>query len=779
MGVLPGFVVPLFVSTAPDNRLYTQVISSDDHIRSFEVVDIGDVAITRHSQNAVRTPGEPALWAFQFQDGTCSIESRSSLRSTIIEQEHYFAPLLRVQVAAFFETDDLAARLGDAHAYLTQTAPRSAGLWRDLVILLPRIRRAVTAAANRPTAQIYSSIGTVDIISHGETLTIAVPASLIETMGGELAFSKVLSPLEPVFNALGIRRLDIQQRAIAVPVQPQVAALPPSGLTLVHCLRDVQHAPARKLREVRHLNPTDLVDDNGTLDRAKLPAGRDLVLLLVEDHEEQVRAATVIAQAMTGRSEMTAALIIPRSEELDGQRLYRPIRQTDAMSALASHCRWVAYASDVIDYDDDLSEPLASNPHYDRQIDDVARWTPHALRACVNADVYGNAALRALGSATARFGSCSVSSASSRGKDAADAAATAALTASRRTRHPAVSAQLIVLVVFHHGTLDGNRRDEVERAAFACNPEAKIMVVEEYREIMFKRVRVVAITTGHHRPTGPAYTPPARLMPLVRAGWRIEPTPYLAHWQFNTVAHNGFSYVLRFEPDLTVSADNIDEIIATTSMHHGEVALLVKAIAEESLVKRLLSAGIFCGVIRQRHTFERFGPAPGVAIRAALAGMSRSEIASRLHHFAGDYVVAGLWRLIPHWQRHGQSLYSQWMEGDYGKKPILDQFELYRVTQDENWFFRGVVKLTPKKPNVPPLSYAFGFALEDKGLRLTRLKPLAGESDIRADALRRFEERYYKQNRRHFGKSASTRVNPPEQTSIQWTFPGLPDLTDD
>ena len=160
-------------------------------------------------------------------------------------------------------------------------------------------------------------------------------------------------------------------------------------------------------------------------------------------------------------------------------------------------------------------------------------------------------------------------------------------------------------------------------------------------------------------------------------------------------------------------------------------------------------------------------------MQSALATLSRQEIAARMRHYAADYVLAGLWHLVPNWQRHGPSSYAHWREGDYEREPLLEDFELYRVTHGGSWFFRGVVRVSPTKPDVPPLSYAFGLALEAKGMRLTRLKPLAGAFNISADAQRRFEERYHLETGRHYGARASTRSILTHSMSEQLTLPGL------
>lgn len=415
------------------------------------------------------------------------------------------------------------------------------------------------------------------------------------------------------------------------------------------------------------------------------------------------------------------------------------------------------------------------NPHLDRHTIEIARWTPHALRACLTSGPIGQAAVGALHDATGRYRSVSIATMASRGDRAATIAAEAALIATERGPHPAVSAQFILMVAFHNRGLSGEVQNEVERAVRACNPQARVHIVEEHREDMKKRVHVIAFTSGHQQVRREPYTPPAKLMPLVRGGWKVGPKPNHARWEVDTVEHARNTYIVRFEPDRILTLDAVDDIIRATSFHHGKVALLVGAIEDDATVNRLLSAGIFCGLVANRQSFDQFGHQPGAAMQGALSGMSRVEICERLHQFARHYTVADLWHLVPAWQTAGSGTFELWRDGSYENEPVLDNFELYRMTKDGSWYFRGTLRLRSTNDDVPELQYEFGLALEARGLRRTRLKPVGGTFDLRAHAQRQFEERYYAERGRHFGKNASTR-SPITSSSRQLPLPGLSSL---
>lgn len=767
-------MLPLFLGNIQSNRLYVQEIGEDDRIKGFQPIDIGEALVTRHDFEVTRGPGDLALWAFQMENGSCAIEEREVLRSHLIPLEQQFLPLVRVQIATLFGTPEVATHIKSADETIAKCGSRSVDLWRDLIVLLPRIRQATYDNLRRADGRLRSSIDAIDLITRDGTAQIGVPANLVENAGGEREFAAWLSPLKPIFAALGVAHLKIQQRSAISPTSRGPAAIPPRELAIIHCLRDGS-GPTSKLRDVRHLFHADLVAAGRVVNRASLANPREIVFLLVEDDPELISAAIAIAETSAGRSSMTGALIVPRIDQKDSIKYQRSIIGTQRFSKLASHCHWIAFAGAVSEFEDEDSELLGSNPHIKRHSIEVSRWTPHALRACLNAGEAGLAALRALSVVTSRFRSTSITTMASRGKNAGAVAARDALSASKRTKHPAASAQLIILVAFHNRPLSGETRNEIEHAALACSPEAKIVVVEEHRKEMLKRVRVVAFTSGDQPVARQTYIPPAQFMPLVRAGWKISPTAYYSPSPFYTIQYAGHPYALRFEPELVVTLDNVDDIVNSTQMHNGEVALLAQAIGDDHAVERLLSSGIFCAKISTPRSFDRFGSAPGAAMRSAHAGLNRSEICERLGQLARHYALAGLWALAPDWQRNGQGIDTQWAAGVYHREPELELLELHRVNQDGTCFFRGIIRLDPTGPAVPRLRYTFGMALDNKGVRLTRMKPIDGEYDVRAENRRLLQERHYLTYGRHRRRSGARRNAVGDDANAQLDLLGVSD----
>ena len=221
--------------------------------------------------------------------------------------------------------------------------------------------------------------------------------------------------------------------------------------------------------------------------------------------------------------------------------------------------------------------------------------------------------------------------------------------------------------------------------------------------------------------------------------------------------------------------DNIDDIVGSTQMHNGEVALLAQSIEDDRAVERLLSSGIFCAKIDTPQSFNRFGSAPGAAMLSAHKDLDRPQICERLSQLTRHFALAGLWQLAQGWQINWTGIHNRWPAGVYQREPDLERLELYRVTQDRTCFFRGVIRLDSNDPAVPRLRYAFGMALDRKGVRLTQLKPVDGEFDLRADNRRLLDERYYAEYGRHRRRSGTLRNAIDDDASAQLNLPGLSD----
>ena len=462
--------------------------------------------------------------------------------------------------------------------------------------------------------------------------------------------------------------------------------------------------------------------------------------MLVEDTPAAIETASTIVAALERDNILIGTLVIPTTSEVGRSDNSGEDPDYSRRFDNISHAsRWLAFAgNDVTDPNVEAAE-AELNSHEQHNLTQVVRWVPHAIRALLQVGQRGHRAIRLLHRAMAIHKAASVTTMASRGDDAAETATRAALASSKRSSCPASTASQLILVTFHNRPPQAQTRTRVENCARAWNPNAEVVVVEEIREDMTKRVRVVAFARGPRRTIGRAWIPPLHLLPLTRAGWKVGPRIHRDPSAGIAISKGATRYVLRIESELVVDLQNVDELERSTPMHECEVAILVKAVADPRAQVRLLTAGIFCVAVNQPGMLDRYGDSPGVAIRSALASFDRSEICKRLGHYVGDFVLKGLWRLSEPWGPDGDGVYGRWRAGMYERAPVLEQLQLHRVGSDETWYFRGIIRLESTVDHVPRLRYRFGVALDRQGLRGTRLESIEGEHDVKAEMKARIE----------------------------------------
>jgi hypothetical protein len=365
-----------------------------------------------------------------------------------------------------------------------------------------------------------------------------------------------------------------------------------------------------------------------------------------------------------------------------------------------------------------------------------------------------------------KFGS--VTSATARGEDAIEQATRAALAASNGSACPASTARELVFVAFHNRPLEARTRELIESCARGWNPSADLTVVEEARPGMKKRARVVAFAR-RRQPINKPWVPPRHLMPLVQAGWAIGARASDAPELDYAISREAARYTVRLESELVLDLENAEEIVRSTPMHQGEVALLVKAVADSRAQERLLSAGIFCATVDEPEMLDKYGDVPGAAIQSALTTLDRSQICDRVRRYVGDYVLTGLWSLSGDWLFVGEGVYAQWRAGTYQRAPVLEQLQLHRVANDGTYYFRGIIRLESTTKEVPRLRYRFGVALDDSGLRPTRLEPVDAEYDVKAEMKARVEALREK----HVGRQTQLHAAIDTGAAQQLSLPNL------
>ena len=267
----PGFVLPVFVNRHGGNHLYVQEIASEDRIAHFEPINIGQHDVHQHDAGVERRAGEPALWAFQFSEAQCLIAERNALRPALEAVRDEVSPLLRLQMASLYDEEALPEHVATAHRSIAAIAPRSADLWRDLIILLPRIRRALLVAQNRRGGTLQAEVGNINIHTIDDQLYVETSRLLVESLGGEEAVRGLLSPFQALFTALGIKRIAIQERNEAVSEGLTAGSLALAALAIIGCISNGHPLGPGKLRNVRYIDPHQLLDEQGNVFRDRLP----------------------------------------------------------------------------------------------------------------------------------------------------------------------------------------------------------------------------------------------------------------------------------------------------------------------------------------------------------------------------------------------------------------------------------------------------------------------------------------------------------------------------
>ncbi|WP_342248777.1 hypothetical protein [Sphingomonas sp. OTU376] len=142
----PGFALLLF-RTPEANRLVAQKLGADGNIREFTPID--PPAYTEISTPALQVEANgPALWAYVLPGEAPCIGARGQVAEWLGARLGQIEdPLLRLQAAEFCERDQpVRDAWRAAYERLSESAPRSAVAWRDVVVLPGRVRQAVAQA---------------------------------------------------------------------------------------------------------------------------------------------------------------------------------------------------------------------------------------------------------------------------------------------------------------------------------------------------------------------------------------------------------------------------------------------------------------------------------------------------------------------------------------------------------------------------------------------------------------------------------------------------------
>jgi hypothetical protein len=119
-------------------NIFIQDIGEDDIVTGFLPVSSPDPKIVLHSTSTYSVGvGDPALYAFRFQDGHIETDTRKKL-SPVLEAsigDLFEYPITRLEVLQFIGKDNaIPWAIEGSFEYLNKASPRIARKWREQVM---------------------------------------------------------------------------------------------------------------------------------------------------------------------------------------------------------------------------------------------------------------------------------------------------------------------------------------------------------------------------------------------------------------------------------------------------------------------------------------------------------------------------------------------------------------------------------------------------------------------------------------------------------------------
>lgn len=194
-----GFLIPVF-RLHPSNSLFVQRTSADGEITGFDPVDLQRLEILGVADAAAQV-GDSARWAFAFGRGDVILgngkRGRKALERRLDEAPLNEMPALAFEVAEFLGLTTRRAELASrTFKRLARTSEAAANRWRDLSVLTPDLRAALTARLGADFAKgvvATSERRTITIGRHGR------PGTRVEEDIRAVA-EAVLVVLEPLYG---------------------------------------------------------------------------------------------------------------------------------------------------------------------------------------------------------------------------------------------------------------------------------------------------------------------------------------------------------------------------------------------------------------------------------------------------------------------------------------------------------------------------------------------------------------------------------------------------
>src|ERR1700722_14694382 len=180
----PGFLLPIFVEHQGANSELIQRIDANNIVVDFEPITYDTSERIQPAVEFTKQVGESAIWSFRDPTGDVHIGSAQEIQnvgmSLLTKRQLTKFPMAAAEMAGFCnaETSHPDVMLA-AFSRISLSSRIGAEIWRDSVLLLPRIKDDLSGQIP-PGAELRSQLGSILAISKLETTHIYAPATIAD-----------------------------------------------------------------------------------------------------------------------------------------------------------------------------------------------------------------------------------------------------------------------------------------------------------------------------------------------------------------------------------------------------------------------------------------------------------------------------------------------------------------------------------------------------------------------------------------------------------------------
>lgn len=717
VALVPAFVVPVFTSER-SNRLFVQQIDPDDRIAAFHALDLGEHELRRCNDSRTVEVGAPALWAFQHDDERCVIEPRYRLGQEIEAVDLTALPVLGLQVARFLGRDVVPA-IGRCYRHLAALSAATAQAWRDLVILTPELRRSLgqllsgLPVAQRDIASLLASV-------QGDRLDLHMTARLIEALGGEALVQEAVRGHAGLFAELEVARLSIRETAerdVGAQQDRPIRPHPKISLIAIGSIAGNVASSAAKSAGIKFIPGDRVFTDEGKLRPSVGAEAGAFFVVVAEEDDKSISSTLRLIQSLVGRHSHAGAIIIRKTNSRSGEGEDRSLDLEERFEELARSSHWLAFVGGAALLRGGRVGPVRGAEPLNTSPSNLLKWGMNAMAAAV-ASPEGRSLLELLFKKRRTPKLAAIGSGASSASRAASIAAEAAFISLAKARPHLDRPSALGVAIFRGAKTPDTVAADVAEIVRQRAPGVETSMIEVVRPGLGATVRVVLLGRGNIG-LEESWRGPSHLVEFEDKGWRYgHHLPEIDVLDV-LISKGEAEFALRSELEREVlSFADADEIIGSTPMYRGPVALLLNTKPAAEVVRYLLTAGIFCVVRGEVEALESYGPRPFAAMRDELLTLTRPEACHHLRFVIRDLV----WVELSIDRRRIFSVDAAWLDESYPDQVQVDVLELYRITDSKTLFFRGHCTATPyaeQKGNSVELS--FWLTMDDEGIRVTRM----------------------------------------------------------